>query len=47
MLFANSRSQSAVVFAALLLVIAMSVILRGLVDLITANLTPWAPERGA
>jgi putative hydroxymethylpyrimidine transport system permease protein len=47
MLFANSRSQTAVVFAALILVIAMSVILRGLVDLVTANLTPWAPESGS
>jgi putative hydroxymethylpyrimidine transport system permease protein len=44
MLFANSRSQTAVVFAALILIIAMSVILRALVDLLTANLTPWAPE---
>lgn len=44
MLFANSRSQTAVVFAALILIVAMSVILRALVDLLTANLTPWAPE---
>jgi len=44
MLFANSRSQTAVVFAALILIIAMSVILRAAVDLVTANLTPWAPE---
>ena len=44
MLFANSRSQTAVVFAALILIVAMSVILRALVDLVTANLTPWAPE---
>ena len=44
MLFANSRSQSAVVFAALILLVAMSVILRAIVDLLTANLTPWAPE---
>jgi putative hydroxymethylpyrimidine transport system permease protein len=44
MLFANSRAQTDVMFAALLLVIAMSVALRGLVDLATANLTPWAPE---
>ena len=41
------RSQTAVVFAALFLVAAMSVILRGLVDLVTANLTPWAPESGS
>ncbi len=44
MLFANSRSQTAVVFAALIIIVAMSVILRALVDLVTANLTPWAPE---
>ena len=44
MLFANSRSQTAVVFAALILIVAMSVILRALVDLVTAKLTPWAPE---
>ena len=44
MLFANSRSEAAVVFAALILLVAMSVILRTIVDLLTANLTPWAPE---
>ncbi|MCR4281667.1 MAG: ABC transporter permease [Bauldia sp.] len=44
MLFANSRAQTDVMFAALILVIAMSVILRALVDLLTANLAPWAPE---
>ena len=44
MLFANSRSQTDVMFAALILVIAMSVILRAIVDLATANLAPWAPE---
>lgn len=44
MLFANSRAQTSVMFAALILVIAMSVILRALVDLLTARLTPWAPE---
>jgi ABC-type nitrate/sulfonate/bicarbonate transport system permease component len=31
-------------FAALALVVAMSVLLRAAVDLLTANLTPWAPE---
>jgi ABC-type nitrate/sulfonate/bicarbonate transport system permease component len=31
-------------FAALFLVVAMSVLLRGLVDLATARLTPWRPE---
>ena len=44
MLFANSRAQTDVMFAALILVIAMSVILRAIVDLLTANLAPWAPE---
>lgn len=44
MLFANSRAQTDVMFAALALVVAMSVILRALVDLATANLAPWAPE---
>ena len=44
MLFANSRSETAVVFAALILIVAMSVLLRAAVDLVTANLTPWKPE---
>jgi putative hydroxymethylpyrimidine transport system permease protein len=44
MLFANARSETAVMFAALILVVAMSVALRALVDLATARLTPWAPE---
>lgn len=44
MVFANSRAQTDVMFAALLLVILMSILLRGLVDVLTANLTPWAPE---
>ena len=44
MVFANSRSQAAVVFAALILLVAMSVLLRAAVDLLTANLAPWAPE---
>jgi putative hydroxymethylpyrimidine transport system permease protein len=44
MLFANARSETAVVFAALFLVVAMSVALRALVDLATARLTPWVPE---
>lgn len=47
MVFANSRSQTAVLFAALILLIAMSVLLRALVDLLTANLAPWAPEATA
>jgi putative hydroxymethylpyrimidine transport system permease protein len=44
MVFANSRSETATMFAALFLVVAMSVLLRGLVDLATARLTPWRPE---
>jgi len=44
MLFANARSETAVVFAALILIVAMSVLLRAAVDLVTANLAPWAPE---
>ena len=44
MLFANARAQTDVMFAALFLLAAMSVGLRALVDLVTANLTPWAPE---
>jgi putative hydroxymethylpyrimidine transport system permease protein len=44
MLFANARSETAVVFAALFLVVAMSVALRAVVDLATARLTPWAAE---
>ena len=44
MLLANARAQTDVMFAALILLIAMSVVLRGIVDLLTANLTPWAAE---
>ncbi len=44
MLFANARAQTDVMFAALILLAAMSVLLRATVDLATANLTPWAPE---
>jgi putative hydroxymethylpyrimidine transport system permease protein len=44
MLQANGRAQIDVVFAALLLLAAMSVLLRALVDLVTKDLTPWAPE---
>lgn len=47
MLLANARAQIDVMFAALILLVAMSVILRALVDLATANLTPWAPESPA
>jgi putative hydroxymethylpyrimidine transport system permease protein len=44
MLQANGRAQIDVVFAALLLLAAMSVLLRALVDVVTRDLTPWAPE---
>ena len=44
MIFANSRSETATMFAALLLVVAMSLLLRGIVDLATAKLAPWRPE---
>ncbi len=44
MIFANSRSETATMFAALFLVVAMAVLLRAAVDLATANLTPWRPE---
>ncbi|MEO8667735.1 MAG: ABC transporter permease subunit [Bauldia sp.] len=44
MLLANGRSQTDVMFAALFILAAMSVLLRAAVDLVTANLTPWAPE---
>jgi putative hydroxymethylpyrimidine transport system permease protein len=44
MLLANGRSQTAVVFACLFLLAAMSILLRAVVDLLTRNLAPWAPE---
>jgi len=44
MLLANARSQTAVMFACLFLLAAMSVLLRAIVDLLTRNLTPWVPE---
>ncbi|CAN5348383.1 ABC transporter permease [soil metagenome] len=47
MLMANGRAQIDVMFAALILLVAMSVLLRAAVDLATANLTPWAPETPA
>jgi putative hydroxymethylpyrimidine transport system permease protein len=47
MLLANGRAQIDVMFAALILLVAMSVLLRAAVDLATANLTPWAPETPA
>jgi putative hydroxymethylpyrimidine transport system permease protein len=44
MLHANGRAQTDVVFAALILLAAMSVLIRATVDLLTRNVTPWAPE---
>jgi putative hydroxymethylpyrimidine transport system permease protein len=44
MLQALARVQTDVAFAALLLLAAMSVLLRALVDRVTRDLTPWAPE---
>jgi putative hydroxymethylpyrimidine transport system permease protein len=44
MLHANGRAQTDVVFAALILLAAMSVLLRAAVDLLTRDVTPWAPE---
>ena len=44
MLHASGRAQTDVVFAALILLAAMSVLIRAAVDLLTRNLTPWAPE---
>jgi len=47
MLHANGRAETDVVFAALLLLAAMSIVVRALVDFLTRNLTPWAPESAA
>jgi putative hydroxymethylpyrimidine transport system permease protein len=44
MLHANGRAQTDVVFATLILLAAMSVLIRAAVDLLTRNVTPWAPE---
>jgi len=44
MLQANGRAQIDVVFAALFLLAAMSILVRAAVDLVTRNLTPWMPE---
>lgn len=44
MLMANGRAQTDVLFAALFLLAALSVALRAAIDLLTKNLTPWAPE---
>ena len=39
-----TASDSDVLFAALFLLAALSVALRAAIDLLTKNLTPWAPE---
>ncbi len=44
MLHANGRSQTDVVFATLIILAAMSVLLRGIIDVLTRRLAPWAPE---
>lgn len=44
MLQANARMKTAEVFAALVLLAAMTLALRALVDLITPKLVPWARE---
>lgn len=44
MLMANGRAQTDVVFAALALLAAMSVLLRAAVELATRRIAPWAPE---
>jgi putative hydroxymethylpyrimidine transport system permease protein len=44
MLLAQGRSQTAVVFACLFLLAAMSILLRAAVDRLTRDLAPWAPE---
>ena len=44
MLQANGRAQTDVVFACLFIIALMSVVLRAVVDVLTARLAPWAPE---
>lgn len=44
MLLANGRSQTDVVFAALILLATMAILLRAAVDAATRPLAPWAPE---
>lgn len=44
MLMANGRAQTDVVFAALALLAAMSILVRALVDIGTRRIAPWAPE---
>ena len=45
MIQANARMQTEIMFAALALLAAMTLVLRLLVDAIAARLTPWAVER--
>lgn len=44
MVQANARMQTDTVFAAMAVLAALTVLLRLLVDRLTAGLTPWAPE---
>ncbi|WP_246272560.1 ABC transporter permease [Phyllobacterium pellucidum] len=44
MLQANARMQTETMFAALMILAALTVILRFLVDALTRRLTPWAPQ---
>lgn len=46
MMHANARMQTDVMFAALVVVAAMALALRGAVDLLTRRWAPWAPESG-
>ena len=45
MIQANARMQTEIMFAAIVLLAAMTLVLRFLVDAIAARLTPWAVER--
>ena len=44
MVQSNARMQTDTVFAAMALLAAMTLILRWAVDVLTARMTPWAPE---
>ncbi|WP_092936351.1 ABC transporter permease [Rhizobium sp. 9140] len=46
MVQANARMQTATVFAAMVVLAVMTLLLRLLVDLLTARLAPWAREGG-
>lgn len=44
MVQSNARMQTGTVFAAMAILAAMTLVLRWIVDRLTARLTPWAPE---